>query len=77
MNQRSYDSDLTDAQWDEIEQFLDPPRDLSKGGRPAKHSRRELADAILYQVKTGAQWRYLPGDFPPWSAVWARFRLWR
>ncbi len=76
MNQRSYDSDLTDAQWGEIEQFLDPPRDCSKGGRPAKHSRRELANAILYQVRTGVQWRYLPGDFPPWPAVWTRFRRW-
>src|SRR2546429_3598996 len=28
-------------------------------------------------LRTGAQWRALPHDFPPWSTVWSYFRIWR
>ena len=27
-------------------------------------------------VKTGVQWRYLPNDFPPWTAVYPQARRW-
>jgi transposase len=37
---------------------------------------RDLFNAIRYVVKTGVQWRYLPGDFPPWSAVYQQARRW-
>jgi putative transposase len=77
MNTKRYDSDLTDAQWAALQPLLDPPRDPAVGGRPVTHDRRRMADAILYQVRTGVQWRYLPDDFPPRSAVWTWFRCWR
>ena len=43
-------------------------------GRPAQVSRREVVNAILYVLRTGCQWRYLPREFPAWSAVYACFR---
>jgi len=33
-------------------------------------------DAILYLVKCGSPWRYLPADFPPWKTVYHVFRQW-
>lgn len=37
-----------------------------------------MADAMLYIVRTGCPWRYLPeGAYPPWAAVWQQFRRWR
>ena len=38
---------------------------------------RDVVDAILYILRTGCQWRYLPGDFPPKSTVWRYFDQWR
>ena len=38
---------------------------------------REVINAILYLDRTGAQWRALPQDFPPWPTVWTYFRTWR
>ena len=38
---------------------------------------RDVVDAILYILRTGCQWRYLPGDFPPKSTVWRYFDRWR
>ncbi len=34
-------------------------------------------DAILYIIKTGCQWRMLPGDFAPWQTVYYYFRKWK
>src|SRR3954469_15853459 len=43
-------------------------------GRPFKHDRRDIVDAILYVVRTGCAWRYLPVDFPPWQTVYWHFK---
>src|SRR5262245_49558366 len=37
---------------------------------------RVLFNAIRYVVKTGCQWRYLPNDLPPWTAVYQQARRW-
>ena len=70
---RAYPSDLTDAQWAIIEALLPPPR---RGGRPEKHPRRAIVDAILYVVRTGCSWRQLTTDFPPWQTVYWYFTAW-
>lgn len=36
-----------------------------------------MINAILSLDRTGAQWRALPHEFPPWSTVWNYFRAWR
>lgn len=71
--ERRYPSDLTDAQWALIEPLLPPPK---TGGRPEKHPRRDIVDAILYVVRTGCSWRQLPIDFPPWPTVYWYFMRW-
>jgi|ERR1051325_10332920 transposase len=69
-----YPSDLTDKEWRILEPLVPP---VKLGGRPAKHARREVVNAILYVVRTGCQWRYLPHDLPPWKTVYTYFRTWR
>ena len=44
------------------------------GGRPAKHARRAIVDAIFYVDRTGCSWRSLPIDFPHWMTVYSYFR---
>ncbi len=63
---KPYPTDLTDAQWNEIEP-------LYTGMRNRKWSKRELTNAVLYIVKTGCQWRNLPHDFPPYQTVYSFF----
>ena len=69
-----YPSDLTDARWALIEPHL--PAEPG-GGRPRETDMRDVVDAIFYLVRTGCQWRYLPGDFPPKSTTWRYFDAWR
>lgn len=68
-----YPSDVTDAQWRLIAPLLPAPK---TGGRPEKHPRREIVNAILYLLRTGCSWRHLPHDLPPWRTVYGYFAAW-
>jgi putative transposase len=70
----AYPTDLTDAEWQVLEPLIPP---VKPGGRPARHTRRELVNAIAYWVRAGCAWRLLPHDLPPWQTVYHYFRLWR
>lgn len=74
MRRRDYSSDLTDEEWRILEPWIPPEK---PGGRPRTTEMREVINAILYLDRTGAQWRALPHEFPPWSTVWNYFRAWR
>lgn len=69
-----YPSDVTDEQWLMIAPLLPPP---STNGRPEKHPRREIVNAIFYVLRTGCAWRQLPHDLPPWQTVYWYFKRWR
>lgn len=71
---KPYESDLTDPRWELVRPLLP---ECKKGGRPRSTDLREVVNAILYQTRTGVQWRYLPRDFPAKSTVYDYFRAWR
>jgi putative transposase len=73
MRLHHYPSDVTDAQW----ALIEPHIPVYPGGRPRKTDPRDVVDAVFYIVRTGCQWRDLPKDFPPKSAVWRYFDQWR
>ena len=62
---KPYLTDLSDAQWE----LISPLIVLPTGGAPRTTDLREILNAILYQVRTGCQWRLLPHDFPPDGTV--------
>lgn len=74
MPRRRYPSDLTDARWALLAPLIPAPR---PGGRPARHGRRDVVDAIRYVPRNGNAWRALPHDYPPWQTVYGSFRAWR
>jgi putative transposase len=74
MRTETYPSDGSDEQWELIGPRLPEP---PGGGRPRTTRMRDVLDAVLYVLRTGCQWRYLPTDFPPKSTVWRYFDAWR
>ncbi len=74
MKRRAYDSDLSDAEWAILQEFIPS---VLPGGRPAVHERREIVNAIRYILRTGGAWHLLPHDFPPYKTVYDYFRQWR
>ena len=70
---KSYPSDVTDEEWEFLVSYLT----LMREDAPQReHSLRELFNALRYLVKTGCTWRFLPNDFPPWTAVYQQARRW-
>lgn len=67
IKRKSYPTDLTDTQWEEI-------APLFVGMRNRKWEKRELVNAVLYLVDSGCKWRQLPNDFPNWKTVYSFFR---
>ena len=67
---KRYSSDVTDSQWEVIKHLIDYKR-------KRKYDLRETVNAVFYLVKTGCQWRQLPGDLPPWSLVRYYYDRWR
>src|SRR5262249_61220120 len=77
MNARMrYPSDLTDAQWCNIEHLLPQPEGPLTG-RPRTYPVREIVNAVCYLARSGCAWRMLPHDFPPWKTVSYYFYTWR
>jgi transposase len=75
----AYPSDLSDEAWGLIRPVIVSwkGRHPSVSGHEGGYDMREIVNAILYQARTGCQWRYLPHDLPPKSAVYYYFGLWR
>ena len=73
MNRRGYPSDVSD----EERAFVAPYLSLVKEDAPQrKHSLREVFNALRWMIRSGSPWRYLPGDFPPWEAVYQQSQRW-
>jgi putative transposase len=79
-NNTTYDTDLTDAQWQLITPLVPPP---DTSGAPRTTNLRHAINALLYRLKTGCQWKMLPKDFAiPWKTVYnwhekfARLGVW-
>ncbi|MFC5114878.1 IS5 family transposase [Amycolatopsis halotolerans] len=70
-------SSMTDAQWALVGPLLPPPGNATdKGGRPEKHPRRLVLDAMFCLARGGIAWRQMPSDFPPAMTVYDIFRRW-
>ena len=66
----NYPTNVSDSHWQIISKHLDVDRNR-------KYDLREVVNAVLYLVKTGCQWRMLPGDFAPWKIVYYYFSVWK
>ncbi len=70
---KPYPSDVSDDEW----AFVAPYLTLMTPDAPQrKHDLREVFNALRWLVRTGAPWRYLPTNFPPWEAVYQQTRRW-
>jgi len=65
-----YSTNLSDSQWMLLSGIL-------SDNRKRKHSLRDIFNAIFYLLKTGCQWRMLPGCFPKWELVYYYFTKWK
>ncbi|AHE55167.1 IS5 family transposase [Sphingomonas sanxanigenens] len=70
---KPYPSDVCDEEWSLVVPYLTLQRE-NAGQR--EHSLREVFNGLRYIVKTGALWRWMPNDLPPWAAVYQQTQRW-
>lgn len=70
---KPYPSDVSNEEWAFVAPYLALVRPDAKQRR---HDLREVVNALRYLVRTGVQGRYLPGDLPPWPAVYQQTQRW-
>jgi transposase len=68
-----YPTDSTEEEWAFVAPYLTLlPLDASQ----RRHDLRAVFDALRWLMRAGAPWRLLPGDFPPWHAVYDQAQRW-
>jgi transposase len=68
-----YPSDVSDDEWG----FVAPYLTLSRLDSPQRtYDLRTVFNAIRWLVRTGASWRMMPNDLPPWPAVYQQWQRW-
>jgi len=68
---------VSDSHWAVIEPLIPrPPRRRDRRGRPWKPT-RDVLDGIVWILRTGAPWRYLPDCYPSYQTCHRRFQQWR
>jgi transposase len=73
MTRKPYPSDVTDDEW----AFIAPYLTLMKEDAPQRdHDLRAVFNGLRWIVRTGAQWRMLPNDLPPWYTVYQQTQRW-
>jgi len=72
-SRKAYPSDVSDDEWALVAPYLTLVR--ADAGQRA-HPLREVFNGLRYVVKTGAPWRWMPHDLPPWAAVYQQAQRW-
>src|SRR3970040_828667 len=68
-----YPSDVSDEEWS----FVAPYLVLNRlDGENRRHDLRAVFNALRWLVRSGASWRMMPHEFPPWPAVYQQMRRW-
>jgi len=73
MERKAYPSDVSDEEWALVASYLTlmtedaPQRDFPL---------REVFNGLRWIMRTGAQWRLMPHDLPPWHVVYQQSQRW-
>lgn len=73
MNRKAYPSDVSDEEW----AFAAPYLTLMREDAPQRdYPLREVYNGLRYIVRSGATWRMMPNDLPPWEIVYQQTQRW-
>jgi transposase len=70
---KPYPSDVSDDEWALVVAYLTL---LPESGGQRRYPLREVFNGLRYIVNTGAPWRWMPNDLPPWEIVSQQAQRW-
>lgn len=73
MTRKPYPSDVSDDEW----AFVAPYLILMTEDAPQReYPLREVFNGLRWLARSGAQWRMIPNDLPPWYTVYQQTQRW-
>lgn len=66
MTRKAYPSDVSDDEWAIVVSYLTL---MSEAAPQREYSLREVFNAVRWIERSGAAWRMMPNDLPPWHVV--------
>lgn len=70
---KPYPSDVRDEEW----AFVAPYLTLMREDAPQRaHALRAVFNGLRWLVKSGAEWRLMPHDLPPWHTIYQQTPRW-
>src|SRR3954449_7390206 len=72
-DRKPYPSDVSDDEWALVAPYLTL---MTEEAPQREHPLREVFNGLRWIVRTGAQWRWLPHDLPPWHTVYQQTQRW-
>jgi len=73
MERKAYPSDVSDEEWALVAPYLTL---MTEDAPQRDYPLREVFNGLRWIVRTGAQWRWMPHDLPPWYVVYQQSRRW-
>jgi transposase len=70
---KPYPTDVTEEEWEFVAPYLTL---FPLNAAQRQYDLREVFNALRWLIKSGAPWRLLPHDFPPWAAVYQQAQRW-
>jgi transposase len=68
-----YPSDVSDEEWSFVAPYLTLCKEDSE---QRNYALRDVFNALRWLVRSGASWRMMPHEFPPWPTVYQQMRRW-
>lgn len=69
----TYTYRLNDIQWEKLYEYLQTFRGIHTRDEEGV---RRFVEAVLWVLRSGAQWRLLPPEYGNWNVVYQRFADW-
>jgi transposase len=70
---KPYPSDVSNEEWEFVAPYLSL---LPLDARQREHDLRDVFNGLRWLVRSGASWRMLPHDLPPWHTVYQQTQRW-
>src|SRR5262249_816917 len=67
MERKAYPSDVSDEEWALVAPYLTL---MTEDAPQRDYPLREVFNGLRWIVRTGAPWRWMPHDLPPWNVVY-------
>lgn len=73
MTRKPYPSDVSDAEWALVAPYLTL---MTEEAPQREYPLREVFNGLRLMVRSGATWRMMPNDLPPWNVIYQQMQRW-